>query len=94
MTANNGNGEIESRPWLREEWIARRRAAAAETGDTNFSQMHFARKGLITEEMMCAVSRALHGLHLVVPEPVTPFFRSQLIMVTHGTTGVQPTSNT
>ena len=36
----------------REEWIARRREHAARTGDANVSQMHFARKGLITEEML------------------------------------------
>src|SRR3954462_14661745 len=35
----------------RAEWIAKRRADAANSGDTNFSQMHFARKGIITEEM-------------------------------------------
>src|SRR5215467_4392612 len=36
----------------REEWIVRRREQAARTGDDNVSQMHFARKGLITEEML------------------------------------------
>jgi phosphomethylpyrimidine synthase len=36
----------------REEWIIRRREHAARTGDNNVSQMHFARKGLITEEML------------------------------------------
>ncbi|HEY3771262.1 MAG TPA: phosphomethylpyrimidine synthase ThiC [Candidatus Angelobacter sp.] len=36
----------------REEWITRRREHAARTGDSNVSQMHFARKGLITEEML------------------------------------------
>lgn len=35
----------------RAEWIVRRKAEAARTGDTNVSQMHFARQGLITEEM-------------------------------------------
>src|SRR5712671_2430120 len=35
----------------RAEWIARRRAEAAKSGDANFSQMHFARKGVITDEM-------------------------------------------
>src|SRR6059058_4250436 len=35
----------------RAEWIAKRRAEAAKSGDTNFSQMHFARKGIVTEEM-------------------------------------------
>src|SRR5437763_11164680 len=43
----NGN----SVPKPRAEWIAKRRAEAANTGDGNFSQMHFARKGVITEEM-------------------------------------------
>jgi phosphomethylpyrimidine synthase len=51
---SNGSGSI---PKLRENWIERRRAAAAETGDSNFSQMHFARKGLITEEMMYVADR-------------------------------------
>ncbi len=35
----------------RADWITRRKAEAARTGDTNVSQMHFARKGKITEEM-------------------------------------------
>src|SRR3954465_13230655 len=35
----------------RAEWIATRRAEAARSGDGNFSQMHFARKGVISEEM-------------------------------------------
>src|SRR5262249_25473425 len=52
----NGNA-VENRPRPREEWIARRRAAAVEIGDANFSQMHFARKGLITEEMMYVADR-------------------------------------
>jgi phosphomethylpyrimidine synthase len=38
-------------PAPRAEWIVKRREEAARTGDTNMSQMHFARKGLITEEM-------------------------------------------
>ncbi|HMC31506.1 MAG TPA: phosphomethylpyrimidine synthase ThiC, partial [Candidatus Angelobacter sp.] len=41
----------------RAEWIARRREQAARTGDGNFSQMHFARKGLITEEMLYVADR-------------------------------------
>src|ERR1051325_10145777 len=44
-------------PRLREEWIARRREHAARTGDENVSQMHFARKGLITEEMLYVADR-------------------------------------
>jgi phosphomethylpyrimidine synthase len=42
----------EAKPRLREEWISRRREHATRTGDDNVSQMHFARKGLITEEML------------------------------------------
>ena len=38
-------------PTGRAEWIVKRKAEAARTGDTNMSQMHFARKGMITEEM-------------------------------------------
>jgi phosphomethylpyrimidine synthase len=61
MSADNGqNGPqdlAQNTQKPREEWIARRRAAAAETGDGNFSQMHFARKGLITEEMMYVADR-------------------------------------
>src|ERR1041385_1842108 len=41
----------------REEWIVRRREQAATTGDNNVSQMHFARKGLITEEMLYVAER-------------------------------------
>src|ERR1700760_3291992 len=44
--------QSEAKPKLREEWITRRREHAAHTGDNNVSQMHFARKGLITEEML------------------------------------------
>jgi phosphomethylpyrimidine synthase len=44
-------------PKLRAEWIARRRAEAARGGDDNVSQMHFARKGLVTEEMMYVAER-------------------------------------
>src|SRR5579872_7140253 len=35
----------------RAEWIAGRREKAASSGDQNFSQMHYARRGVITEEM-------------------------------------------
>jgi phosphomethylpyrimidine synthase len=61
MTSHNGQNSVSNgsanTPKLREAWIARRRAAAAETGDGNFSQLHFARKGLITEEMMYVADR-------------------------------------
>ena len=42
-----GYTPIQGLPHRRSEWIAAREAR----GDTNFSQMHYARKGLITEEM-------------------------------------------
>ncbi|HKF21577.1 MAG TPA: phosphomethylpyrimidine synthase ThiC [Candidatus Angelobacter sp.] len=57
MSARNGDNGAEGRPKPRAEWIARRRAAADETSDHTFSQMHFARKGLITEEMMYVADR-------------------------------------
>ncbi|HET7347650.1 MAG TPA: phosphomethylpyrimidine synthase ThiC [Acidobacteriaceae bacterium] len=54
MAASNPTLEI-LKP--RAGWIANRRAEAARTGDTNMSQMHFARKGLITEEMAYVAKR-------------------------------------
>ncbi|HKC71472.1 MAG TPA: phosphomethylpyrimidine synthase ThiC, partial [Terriglobales bacterium] len=44
----NGFGPV-AQP--RAEWIVRRREQANRSGDQNFSQMHYARRGLITEEM-------------------------------------------
>src|SRR5215470_16053490 len=38
-------------PKPRAEWLSKRRADAARSGDQNFSQMHHARRGVITEEM-------------------------------------------
>src|SRR3974390_3176403 len=49
----------------RAEWIVRRKAEAARTGDGNMSQMHFARKGLLTEEMVFVAE-----LEKVAPELV------------------------
>jgi phosphomethylpyrimidine synthase len=56
---NNGNGNEQS-AWIRkprEEWITKRRDEAARTGDANFSQMHYARQGKITEEMVFVAER-------------------------------------
>ncbi len=44
----NGSGTWATPALTRGEWIARRRAANT---DGNFSQMHYARRGVITEEM-------------------------------------------
>lgn len=49
---NGGNGTNSGTAVPRKEWIDRRRIQAADSGDDNFSQMHYARKGLITEEML------------------------------------------
>ncbi len=54
--SSNGNGTDEIlKP--RAEWIVKRKLEAARTGDTNMSQMHFARKGQITEEMAFVAER-------------------------------------
>ena len=60
----NGNGGIlpqgipaEGIPKLRQEWITRRREEAARSGDGNITQMHFARKGQVTEEMLYVAGR-------------------------------------
>src|ERR1700737_4080422 len=55
--ANSGRGNDYAVPTPRAEWIVKRRAEAERTGDTNMSQMHFARKGLITEEMAYVAQR-------------------------------------
>ena len=52
----------------RAEWLVRRKAEAARTGDTNMSQMHFARKGLITEEMAYVAKREQLAPELVRDE--------------------------
>jgi phosphomethylpyrimidine synthase len=41
----------------RAEWIIKRKSEVARTGDTNVSQMHFARQGKITEEMVYVANR-------------------------------------
>ena len=50
----NGNGAHVGNdykvPAPRVDWIVKRREEAARSGDSNMSQMHFARKGMITEE--------------------------------------------
>src|SRR5271163_286919 len=52
----NGNGTAEIlRP--RAELIVKRKQEVARTGDTNVSQMHFARQGKITEEMAFVAQR-------------------------------------
>jgi phosphomethylpyrimidine synthase len=52
----------------RAEWLEKRKAEAASTGDGNFSQMHFARKGLITDEMEYVAKRENIAADLVCSE--------------------------
>src|SRR5215470_7335529 len=61
----NGSGPV---PHSRAEWIAQRRASAAASGDSNVSQMHFARKGVITEEMVYVARREKLTAELVRDE--------------------------
>src|ERR1700680_3738080 len=55
-------------PAGRAEWIVKRKAEAARTGDWNMSQMHFARKGMITEEMAYVGQREKISAELVRSE--------------------------
>src|ERR1051326_1090506 len=55
MSTTHTDAQPQVKP--REEWIVRRREQAARTGDSNVSQMHYARKGLITEEMLYVAER-------------------------------------
>src|SRR5271169_5928770 len=72
MSADNGkngsNGSVATAVNPRAEWIAKRRAEAARTGDANMSQMHFARKGLLTEEMFFVSEREQLAPELVRDE--------------------------
>ncbi len=60
---HSGNGGGASK--LRADWIARRKA---ENSDGNFSQMHYARKGLVTEEMLYVAEREKLAPELVRDE--------------------------
>ena len=64
--SGNGNGTLHTdsdvqstREILkpRAEWVINRKNEVARTGDTNVSQMHFARQGKITEEMVYVANR-------------------------------------
>src|ERR1700691_5265932 len=61
---NNGNGHSDA-PQPRAEWIARRKD---ENGDGNFSQMHYAHRGVITEEMTYVAEREKLSAELVRDE--------------------------
>src|ERR1700744_1291596 len=71
--ASNGNGKHSHGndykvPTGRQEWIVKRKAEAERTGDWNMSQMHFARKGMITEEMAYVAQKEKISAELVRSE--------------------------
>src|SRR3954467_274228 len=57
MTTNGNGSGNGARTALRGDWVARRKAEAARSGNVNLSQMHFARKGVVTEEMEYVAGR-------------------------------------
>ena len=61
---NNGNGHAIAAP-PRADWISRRKAANT---DGNFSQMHYARRGVITEEMQYVANREKVASELIRDE--------------------------
>src|SRR5947209_4131852 len=67
VSANGANGSG-SRPQPRAPRLAQRRAEVARSGDSNVSQMHFARKGVITEEMEYVARREKLSPELVRDE--------------------------
>ena len=52
----------------RAEWIVKRKQEAAQSGDSNMSQMHFARQGKITEEMAFVARREKISVGLIRDE--------------------------
>ena len=64
---HSGNG-FQNDVTLRGEWIASRREQQALSGNENFSQMHFARKGVVTEEMRYVAVREKLSPELVRDE--------------------------
>jgi len=62
---HNGNGAGYDVPRPRAEWIEKRKA---ENVDGNFSQMHYARRGVITEEMKYVAAREKIAPELVRDE--------------------------
>src|SRR5260370_32210093 len=72
MTVPNGSNGVKqngaSVPQPRAEWIAQRRTQAEKAGDRNFSQMHYARKGIVTEEMVYIAAKEKISPELVLDE--------------------------
>ena len=73
MSAGNGTNGANGNGWdavlqPRAEWLAKRRAENAQNQDGNFSQMHYARRGTITEEMQYVAYREKIAPELVREE--------------------------
>src|SRR5947208_14308739 len=66
MPAETNNGHTNRAP--RAECIGQRKAQAAQTGDPNLSQMHFARRGVITDDMEFVARREQLAPELVRAE--------------------------
>src|ERR1700742_4317612 len=65
--SSNGNGTDEIlKP--RADWVVKRKLEAARTGDTNVSQMHFARQGKVTEDMEFVAKREKLPVELIRSE--------------------------
>src|SRR5260370_13831653 len=66
---SNGVKENGARgPQPRAEWIAQRRTQAEKAGAPNFSQMHYDRKGIVTEEMVYIAAKEKISPELVRDE--------------------------
>jgi len=66
MPSETNNGHTNGAP--RAEWIGQRKAEAAQIGDPNLSQMHLARRGVISEEMEFVARREQLAPELVRDE--------------------------
>ncbi len=55
-SSSNGDG-LDAVLKPRAEWLTKRKAENAQNKDGNFSQMHFARQGVITDEMQYIAHR-------------------------------------
>src|SRR5438105_1097019 len=66
MPGETNNGHTNGAP--RAEWIGQRKAEAAQIGDPNLSEMHLARRGVISEEMEFVARREQLAPELVRDE--------------------------
>ena len=93
MTPRDGStasGNRNGRPRPRAEWISRRQS---ENSDGNFSQMHYARQGVLTEEMSYVARREnLPAELLLAPDPFLdriPWDVRPLLKIRRGRAGAE-----